>query len=87
MSRTGLLLLQGSKMKSIKIILVLLGSIYTLSPVGKALAEASVVKGKEWLKRIDHGEELGNIIYKYYDDMNGSKLREVVQKLSDWVDT
>ena len=52
----------------------------------KALAEASVVKKKEWFKRIDHGEKLGQIIFKYFDEIENSVLKRSLQRMLDWVD-
>lgn len=53
----------------------------------EALAGASSVKKKEWFKRIDHGQKLGQIIFKYFDQINGKKLKETLQGISDWVDS
>lgn len=53
----------------------------------RALGNATLIKDKEWFKRIDHGEFLGSIIFKYFDNMNGSKLKEQIEHLSNWIDT
>jgi hypothetical protein len=44
-------------------------------------------KKKEWFKRIDHGEELGNVIFEYFDEIGTEKhLRQMLVDLSAWVD-
>lgn len=49
---------------------------------------ASTIKDKEWFKRIDHGEFLGNIIFKYFDTMvEQVHLKKVLTSLSNWIDT
>lgn len=53
----------------------------------EALAGASSVKKKEWFKRIDHGQKLGQIIFKYFDQIDGKKLGQTLQGISDWVDS
>lgn len=53
----------------------------------QALAAAATVKDKEWFKRIDHGEEFGNIIFKHLDQMEPTAhLRTVLTNLSNWID-
>lgn len=56
------------------------------SEMRQALAEASRVDKKEWFKRIDHGEFLGSVIFDYFDQMKGKKLKEQLKNLSNWVD-
>ncbi len=42
---------------------------------------------KEWFKRIDHGEMLGKIIFKYLDAMpDGLHLKKMFTELSNWID-
>lgn len=53
----------------------------------QAMGEASRIKDKEWFKRIDHGEFLGSIIFKCFDNMKGKKLKEQLEHLSNWIDT
>jgi len=53
----------------------------------QAIGKASLVKDKEWFKRIDHGEFLGSIIFKYFDNMKDKKLKEQLEHLSNWIDT
>ena len=43
-------------------------------------------KKKEWFKRIDHGEVLGNVIFEYFDDMDDEYLKQMLVNLSAWVD-
>ncbi|MBV5282290.1 MAG: AAA family ATPase [Paludibacter sp.] len=40
---------------------------------------------KSWFKRIDHGEELGNIIFDYFEEMKGKRLHIKLQELSNWI--
>ena len=55
----------------------------------QAMGKASLIKkdNKEWFKRIDHGEFLGSIIFKYFDNMKDKKLKEQLENLSNWIDT
>ncbi|MDX9694158.1 MAG: AAA family ATPase [Bacteroidales bacterium] len=52
----------------------------------EALLKASVVKDKEWFKRIDHGEFLGSVCCRYLKDMEGKKLKSQIEGLSNWLD-
>ncbi len=52
----------------------------------KAIGEASLVRDKEWFKRIDHGEFLGNIIFNYFEEMKDKKIKEQLKALSNWID-
>ena len=59
----------------------------------KAIVEASCSKdanGKEkknaWFKRIDHGEFLGSTIFKYFEKMEGKKIKDQLKELSNWID-
>jgi putative ATP-dependent endonuclease of the OLD family len=52
----------------------------------EALINASAVKSKEWFKRIDHGEFLGNVCLKYLSEMEGKKLKVQIEGLSNWID-
>ena len=41
---------------------------------------------KEWFKRIDHGEVLGNVIFKYFDEMDEEiHLKKMFTGLSIWI--
>lgn len=51
-----------------------------------AIYEASVVRGKEWFKRTDHGELLGEIICDNLEFMEGKKLRDIIMGLSKWIE-
>lgn len=55
----------------------------------QAMGKASLIKkdDKEWFKRIDRGEFLGSIIFKYFDNMKDKKLKEQLEHLSNWIDT
>lgn len=42
---------------------------------------------QEWFKRIDHGEILGKIIFKYFDLLkNESNLKKIFTSFSNWID-
>lgn len=52
-----------------------------------AIADASVVKKKEWFKAIHHGEALGDIVFNSFDLLAEDNLiRVLLSGLSDWVD-
>ena len=52
----------------------------------KAIADASLVGDKEWFKRIDRGEFIGGIIFKYFGDMTDKKTKNQLEGLSSWID-
>ena len=52
----------------------------------EALMQASISKKKEWFKRIDHGEFLGTIIFKYFEQIKNKKLGKTLKELSKWID-
>ena len=40
-----------------------------------------------WFKRIDHGQSLGAVIFRHFDNMEESaRLKVMLQGLSDWID-
>ncbi|MFZ6022358.1 MAG: ATP-dependent nuclease [Patescibacteria group bacterium] len=48
---------------------------------------AATKKDKSWYKRIDHGEYIGNICFKYYDEISDtSNLKMVIEGLNKWVE-
>jgi len=51
-----------------------------------ALGKASLIKDKEWFKRIDHGEFLGEIIFRYFDELNNKRLKTQLDNLLSWID-
>ena len=53
--------------------------------IRKALADVSATKDKEWFKRIDHGERLGQIILDSLADMDGKRLRTSIEGLISWI--
>jgi predicted ATP-dependent endonuclease of OLD family len=57
------------------------------SQMRKALADASLVNDKEWFKRIDHGEFLGDVIFKHISDMDGKSIKNQLDGISCWIDT
>ena len=50
------------------------------------LAISSLVREKEWFKKIYHGEHLGKLLFKYLQQMNEKKLGKTLIALSDWVE-
>ena len=52
--------------------------------IRRALGEAA--KGSRWFKRIDHGEFLGSVIFKYFDKIKDKTLGKRLQELSGWID-
>lgn len=57
------------------------------SEIRIALAAASTTKDKEWFKRLDHGEAMGQIIFQYMDVMdNENHLKQMLLQLSNWID-
>jgi putative ATP-dependent endonuclease of OLD family len=43
---------------------------------------------KDWLKRVDHGEFLGDTIFKYWEQMDGTcPLKKTLSALSNWIDS
>jgi len=51
-----------------------------------AIAKVSTIKTKEWFKRIDRGEFLGEIIFKYFDQIGDKHLKRMFEALSNWID-
>ncbi len=54
--------------------------------IRRALGEAAKVKDKAWFKRIDHGESLGSVIFKYFDKIKDKTLGKKLQELAGWID-
>ena len=43
--------------------------------------------GKKWFKAIHHGEALGEIVFKQFDEIeDGTHLKTILTGLSDWID-
>ena len=56
--------------------------------IRKAISEASVVKRKEWFKRIDRGEELGKVIFEHFSAREDlTQLEKILYGISEWVDS
>lgn len=52
----------------------------------KTIGTVAKHKNSEWYKRIDLGEKLGDIVFRYWDDTDdNSKLKKTVNALSTWV--
>jgi len=49
-------------------------------------AMGKVSKKAGWFKRTDQGEKLGSIIFKYFEEMKDKKLKNQLEKLSNWID-
>lgn len=53
-----------------------------------AISIASITKDKEWFKRIDLGEFLGDVIFNHFNQMDDAKhLKKTLTTLSDWIDS
>lgn len=56
--------------------------------VRTTLADVSTIKDKEWFKRIDRGEELGNIIFKHFDNINDETcLKKQLNQIMRWIES
>jgi len=51
----------------------------------KVIKPDKPVEDKSWFKRIDHGEELGNIIFNHFEEMKDKRLYVKLQELSTWI--
>lgn len=52
------------------------------------LADVSTTEKKEWFKRIDRGEELGNIIFKHFDNINNeTRLKKQLNLIMRWIES
>lgn len=52
-----------------------------------AMALASIAKKSEWFKRTDHGEFLGDTVFKYLGTMKEDcRLRLILEELSNWIE-
>jgi predicted ATP-dependent endonuclease of OLD family len=51
-----------------------------------AIYKSSIVKKKEWFKRTDHGEVVGNISLKYKLDLIGTRLGWQIDELIKWIE-
>ncbi len=54
--------------------------------VAKREALGKTAKDKKWFKDIAQGEMLGDVIFKYFDQMINRKLNNQLDDLSSWVD-
>jgi len=54
--------------------------------IRQAIAKAASVKTKEWFKRIDHGEALGNIIFQYFNEIELTHLGIMLSDIEAWID-
>jgi len=50
----------------------------------EALADIAIDKG--WFKRIDLGELLGTVIFKYFDEIQDKKIGNQLMSLEKWID-
>lgn len=51
-----------------------------------AIYQSSIVKKKEWFKRTDHGEVVGNISLKYKLDLTETRLGWQIDELIKWIE-
>ncbi|MBA7545841.1 hypothetical protein ES705_38219 [subsurface metagenome] len=52
----------------------------------KALGDTAKAKNIGWFKRIDHGEYLGTVVFKYFNQIQSTKLGKQLTGLSEWID-
>jgi hypothetical protein len=52
--------------------------------IRKAIAKTA--NENEWFKRIDYGEILGIVIFKHLNMMDGKKIKNQMEALSNWID-
>ncbi|MHB1107552.1 MAG: ATP-dependent nuclease [Lutibacter sp.] len=52
----------------------------------EVLGEVSIKEKKEWFKRIDHGEKIGNIFFEHIDEIRETHIGKQINKLSNWID-
>lgn len=55
------------------------------SDIRTAVGLASKHKSNGWFKRIDHGEIMGNVFYKYFTDMEENCLKNQLSGLANWI--
>lgn len=51
----------------------------------QAIAKCSTIKGREWFKRIDLGEALGEIVADALPEIPGTDLQSKIQTLETWI--
>jgi hypothetical protein len=56
------------------------------SDLREAIYKSSIVKNKEWFKRTDHGEVIGNISLKYKQKFLDKKLGKQIDQLINWIE-
>ena len=49
-------------------------------------AIVATAKKNKWFKRIDYGEFLGTVIFKYFSEMQTEKIKIQLETLSNWID-
>jgi putative ATP-dependent endonuclease of OLD family len=54
--------------------------------IRKALGKASTEKDKDWFKRTDHGEYLGEICCRNMEFFKGKKIHSQIVALNNWID-
>ncbi|MCZ6595946.1 MAG: AAA family ATPase, partial [Bacteroidetes bacterium] len=52
----------------------------------EALGVTAKEKTSPWFKRIDHGEFMGGVIFRYFDQMKNEALKKQLENLSNWID-
>lgn len=54
--------------------------------IRQALSIASTEKDKDWFKRTDHGEYLGEVCCRHMESIKGKKLHSQIEALNKWID-
>lgn len=52
----------------------------------KREALGKTAKDKRWFKRVDHGEYLGTVVFKYFKEIQNTTLGKQLIDLSKWID-
>lgn len=62
------------------------GELRDTADVRTRIANLSIVKGKEWYKRIDKAETLGDTIFMSWNEVPDCHMKRVWSELSEWID-
>ncbi|WP_292945541.1 AAA family ATPase [Olleya sp. UBA1516] len=54
--------------------------------IRNVLGAVSVKEKKEWFKRMDHGEVIGDIFFEYIEEISETHIGKQINKLSNWID-
>lgn len=61
---------------------------YSIESEEKRFALGKAAKKKEWYKRQDYSQQMGEIILSHYDELRAdSRLRQEIDDISNWIDS